>query len=103
MKSFQACLELRKYRTQNNLILAEISEDQGSLLTVVKALGYYLTSDDGDLLQKGMCLNARNRSDLIFARRRVIIPDCGSCSSGEVKPPIRYVSLYVMLYDSGRP
>lgn len=35
-------------------IVSEISEDRGSLLTVVKALGYYLTSEDGDLLEKGV-------------------------------------------------
>jgi hypothetical protein len=74
--------------------VVEISEDRGSLLTVVKALGYYLTSEDGDLLQKGVCLNARNHSDLIFARRRVIILNCGPRSSGKVKPPIWYVSFY---------
>ena len=93
-KSSQACLKLRNSRTQNNPILAEISEDRGSLLTVVKALGYYLTSEDGDLLQKGACLNARNHSDLIFIRRRATILNCGSCSPGKIKPPIRYVSFY---------
>lgn len=61
-------------------ITADISNDNTSLINVVKALGEYLTSDDSDVLQKGplfkMDFDSAMLTWILLCRGRTVI----SCS-----------------------